>query len=471
MNNRSSKILRLALSSVENQVDVTNDTHSDKKEVIAENSNSYVIQSTSGTKLNLKRVHREFYKENSSDDSGDFSSGSGDEYVPAGNDVSLNSSDSEGENEEPPDDGAPDEEAPNEVRNSPPPNNKAKKRVRKVETWTKVKAKLLKNSGKSYKSKTGKTVEAKQMKPPCSDKCVLSCSTKIDENFRAQVFKEYWQLGCLQRQRDFLSSCTELLAVKYRRVTCAAPRKPNCAFFVLNNGQKTRVCKTFLINTLGIAERTIRSVIQFKVSGTGIIPVDQRGKHGKHRKIGQDVLTSVRNHINAIPRIESHYVRSATTREFIDGGLSIAELHRHYSNEMTSANKTAANYDTYTRIFNTEFNIGFFVPKKDQCDLCESYNNAMNDDKAKLANAYEEHQDEKTMSRNEKDKDKEKAKNQEIVLAVYDLQAVLPVPMAHTSQFFYKSRLNCFNFTVSILIKIVILSLFWLVLYNLIIWS
>jgi hypothetical protein len=35
-----------------------------------------------------------------------------------------------------------------------------------------------------------------------------------------------------------------------------------------------------------------------------------------------------------------------------------------------------ANLTLYSRIFNTDFNISFFVPKKDQCSLCESYKNA-----------------------------------------------------------------------------------------------
>lgn len=38
----------------------------------------------------------------------------------------------------------------------------------------------------------------------------------------------------------------------------------------------------------------------------------------------------VRNHIKSIPRIESHYLRAQTTKEFIDGGKTIADLHRDY---------------------------------------------------------------------------------------------------------------------------------------------
>lgn len=93
------------------------------------------------------------------------------------------------------------------------------------------------------------------------------------------------------------------------------------------------------------------------------------------------------------------------------------------------------------------------MPKKDQCNQCEAYKNATIEEKTKLEETFSEHQEEKDLSRTEKAADKEKAKKGEIQLAVYDLQAVLPVPIGQTSAFFYKSRLNCFNFTVSIIIN------------------
>lgn len=88
--------------------------------------------------------------------------------------------------------------------------------------------------------------------------------------------------------------------------------------------------------------------------------------------------------MNSISRIESHYLRANTTREYIDGGLTIAHLHRDYKRLRESENKEAANYDSYFRIFNTEFNISFFVPKKDQCDICEQYKNAVGEAKEKI---------------------------------------------------------------------------------------
>lgn len=81
----------------------------------------------------------------------------------------------------------------------------------------------------------------------------------------------------------------------------------------------------------------------------------------------------------------------------------------------------------------------FFSPKKHQCDFCEGFNNATAEEKAKLENDYQLHQDEKNMSRAEKANDKEKAKEMgsNIVLATFDLQAVMPVPAGQYSAFFY----------------------------------
>lgn len=208
------------------------------------------------------------------------------------------------------------------------------------------------------------------------------------------------------------------------------------------------------MNTLGIAERTLRTVIQGRYSssvGVGVIPNDKRGKHAYHNQVRPEIIQSVRDHINSIPRIESHYTRANTSREFIDGGLTIKEMHRNYLSSRESMQ--SANYDMYARIFNTEFNVSFFIPKKDQCDLCESYNNSTGEDKLKLQKPYEEHQKQKDLSRKEKSKDVETTKNgdDETIVAIYDLQAVIPVPTGNSSAFFYKSKLNCLNFTVSIL--------------------
>lgn len=333
---------------------------------------------------------------------------------------------------------------------TPPLSQKTRKRTKNQDKWKKNKAKRLKNSGKSYRSSSGKIIASKKMGLPCTQKCRLSCSEKIPESLRTDLFKKYWASSSLQRQRDYLSSCIEHPQVKYRRVSGAHARQPNCTFKFFLDGMEIYVCKTFLVNTLGITTRTIRSVIESKYKGNGILFEDKRGKHTNHKKFDEEIRKSVEDHIKSIPRIESHYVRNDTTREFIDGGLSVADMHRNYAEQRNSIGASVASYNFYYEIFNTKFNIGFFVPRKDQCDLCEMYKNAEGNEKTELEEKYNAHMREKDLSRIEKKADREKADEKTITYAVYDLQAVLPVPMGQTSAFFYKSRLNCYNFTVSV---------------------
>lgn len=335
------------------------------------------------------------------------------------------------------------------------PNQNRKKRKRDVESWIKSKTKRLKNSGQQYTSRTGKIVPAKVMKPPCSDKCKFSCSQKFTEEKRRSIFDMYWALSSLQRQRDFLNSAVNILKLSHRQLKpgLAKNKKPFTSCFLVNDGKNERVCKKFLLNTLGIADRTLRTVIENKTNDDylGVAPSDKRGKHGKQHKIDPEVLESVRIHINSISRIESHYLRAHTTREYIDGGLTVADLHRDYKRMRESSNQEGATYDTYFRIFNNEFNISFFVPKKDQCDVCESYKNAIGEDKENLEEKYNEHMRQKELSRDEKRKDIKACKSagSNEIVAFYDLQAVLPVPIGESSAFFYKSKLNCLNLTVS----------------------
>lgn len=69
-------------------------------------------------------------------------------------------------------------------------------------------------------------------------------------------------------------------------------------------------------------------------------------------------------------------------------------------------------------------------------------------------NAFDTHQLEKSLSRSEKESDINLAtNNKNHTVCCFDLQAVLPVPCGDVSQFFYKRRLSCFNFTIFDIVK------------------
>lgn len=323
---------------------------------------------------------------------------------------------------------------------------KGKKRVRQEENWSKNEAKRLKGLGQSYKSfgKNKGIVAAKEMGPPCGENCRLKCDNKINDGIRRQIFQEFWNLGNTERQHTYISSCMESIKPQYRYPTENSPRNFNNAFYFDINGTRMRVCKTYFKSTLAITDRPIRTVLSKKLDCRGVYE-DNRGKHGKHATVPPHVKSSIRSHIEKIPKLESHFCRAQTTRQYIEGSKTIKDLHRDYVEECKEQQITYGNYVMYSRIFNEEFNLSFFKPKKDQCELCTTFQNSNLEEKEKLVEEYESHILEKDLSRIVKQTDKE-SDDKEVI--VYDLQAVLPCPLGQTSAFYYVSKLGVYNFTM-----------------------
>lgn len=150
-------------------------------------------------------------------------------------------------------DKVPNEEAPLEVEEI-----RGRKRKAKPEQWNKSIRKACRNHGKKYtyvnSKKETKVVEDKAMgPPPCKD--TLNCKTKVTEDQRLTIFTNYWALGDLQRQRNFLLLSMESVEPRYRYVRENSHRQKNNAFYFSVNGQKIRVCKTFFKATLSISDR------------------------------------------------------------------------------------------------------------------------------------------------------------------------------------------------------------------------
>lgn len=326
---------------------------------------------------------------------------------------------------------------------------KGKKRKADIENWKRKKAKLLRNSGKAYTSlsKTKKEFPERKLRPHCGEKCRLKCSEKISEEVRNKIFSSYWQMGDLEKQREFIISHSHCIKPKYRYSSTENYRSMNNAFYFRQNDTRIRVCKAFFKATLDINDRPIRTALS-KRTDTGFVLGDNRGKHGKQPTVDPEIEESVRKFIDAIPRIESHYLRAQTSREFIEGSKSLADIYRDYKEDRQNRNLPFAHLTKFSRIFNEEYNISFFSPKKDQCDLCESYKHATGEEKQNIEEEYNKHLKEKKLSRKEKDKMAHDA-NDNLNVAVYDLQAVLPVPKGPASMFYYKTKLNCYNFTIS----------------------
>lgn len=126
---------------------------------------------------------------------------------------------------------------------------------------------------------------------------------------------------------------------------------------------------------------------------------------------------------------------------------TIAQLHRDYKEECEKQGKPFASLTMYRNIFKHEFNIAFFIPKKDQCQACVSDEN-LTEEKKKLEEEHNTHIEEKILSRDEKENDKRRTSSSYEV-ACFDLQASLPTPNRQVCSIYYRSKISAYNVTVS----------------------
>ena len=178
--------------------------------------------------------------------------------------------------------------------------------------------------------------------------------------------------------------------------------------------------------------------------GTSSPALSKWGKHTK-RKISQLTRQSVLDHINLFPRVESHYCRQNTCKEYFEGNLNLKKIHEMYVVYCTEKEITPAKESMYRYIFNHEFNIEFQKPKKDLCDTCYEYRNTVNPNEEQ-SYLFNEHVTSKKETKIERDKDRQLIEPNTSIVCI-DLENVLSLPKSNVGNFFYKRKLSCYNLT------------------------
>ncbi|XP_071056024.1 uncharacterized protein [Onthophagus taurus] len=316
--------------------------------------------------------------------------------------------------------------------------------------WIDVQAKRERNLGLKHKNRKGNVIPAKEMKNPCKEGCRNKCREKISEQRRKEVFEEFWKIGDHTRQWDYIARCVKAIDKKQIKKKGESRRNFSRKYNIILKNNEILVCKTMFLNTFGISEQWVITALD-KILKTGFVEEDKRGKHNTRvNKINNEIINSIKQHIELFPVIPSHYTRKTSTKMYLEEGLNISIMHRLYLEYMQRNNFTqTTTLRQYRDIFNTQYNIGFFKPKKDQCNICAVYAAATPEDKSKMQEKYEKHKVDKEAARSLKDLDKEAAKNDKSVCAsCFHLQKVLATPQSAVSQFYYKSKLATYNFTI-----------------------
>jgi len=185
-----------------------------------------------------------------------------------------------------------------------------------------------------------------------------------------------------------------------------------------------------------------------KKGSSGIVEPDMRGKHAKHKAVSSEDKELIRKHIASFKTVESHYCREKTERQYLPSELSITRMFKMYKEQCLKLKQVHQKEIIYRRIFNNEFNLHFFRPKKDQCDFCTAYRNTQRKSEV-VEKLYKVHMKQKTLARQAKQDAKDAAKaDRSLMAACFDLEKVLNCPHVEASSYYYHRKLSLYNLSV-----------------------
>lgn len=321
---------------------------------------------------------------------------------------------------------------------------RGRKRKKNKENWKQSIRKRKCQAGKEYVDAKGRRKEQRNIKTrkDCDTKCKFLCSRKLSEQERAEYFETFWRLNDSEKNNFYINTTQKTEKQRKRTNENLSRRKYSYKYFFNKNSEKIRVCKQYYLTTLDISQRRIQWFYAKKATNSF---TDKRGTNTKKRH-SNEAEDYIKQHIRSFPRMPSHYCRQSTQKEYMEADMSLAKMYSLYAEKCTKENVKPEKIHLYRHIFNHDFNIGFYIPKKDRCDLCEQYKSQEEcnqvDESLKLK--YQKHLQDKTDTKTRRDA--HRATPEKIVVC-FDLQNVITCPRANVSNFFYKRKLNVYNMT------------------------
>lgn len=348
---------------------------------------------------------------------------------------------------------------------SPKATPKSRWRQKREDSYQRVKSRKRRNLGLEYVSlKTKKLVQARELGSPCG--CKKKCREKLN-NMHETIFHKFWDLGTFDMQNSYLFGCIRIhskkRSYKKKQKRQESSRTFNAEYTVNVTGQEVSICKVEFMRVHGLqnSRGRINRIVKMKAQGSSTSAKDSRGKHkSRPSKLSDEQKESVRTHIDIIPKYQSHYSRADNLgKTFLNCDMTIAELYKKfYVPWCEEQNIIPVKQSAYRKIFCTEYNIGFKLPKSDTCKTCDQINIKLqsgiykDDDQEHKALSTELtlHKTRAKAMQNllKSETDLSKVKINKKMVISFDLQQAMPIPKLTTGPAFYCRKIWLYNLGV-----------------------
>ncbi|KAF6209190.1 hypothetical protein GE061_014935 [Apolygus lucorum] len=228
-------------------------------------------------------------------------------------------------------------------------------------------------------------------------------------------------------------------------------------YFLKVNEEYVPVCKTMYLSSLGLRENEVRYWLEnFEKNN---VPINRRDAAVLVRAENDDAADDVERltskswndrreflskFFDELPTMPSHYCRKNTRKLYLQTDItSWTQLYNLYRQKCKqSGEEVPLSRFTFDQQRKKK-NVDIFIPKKDRCDLCASFEHGH-----VSPAVYEAHQRKKELAREEKNKDKKMAEDGVCHTIVLDLMKVQTSPWLRASAAYYKLKLVVHNYTV-----------------------
>lgn len=309
----------------------------------------------------------------------------------------------------------------------------------------------------THEQKSDRNKRQHPMRPPCFGKCRNSCQEFTEEE-RQVIWLKYWNSDYTSR-RKWLSKNVHLTNIKRRTVVLEAPnkarKKHGRLYFLPKQGKSLRVCRLFLLNTLGYTNDSVITELCLAMTTNPVCSTVKENRGGSSKKCDRELI---KRHIESYNPCVSHYRRNnAPNIRYLPRDLTLKMMYEDFNEKHANVCKL----EVYRQTLKSE-HISFCMPKSDKCVDCEmlergqedARNSENNDDLVKLSDELRLHK-EKAAKANAKYLEDSLSDFKE-TLRVYsmDLQKVILIPnMPSTKDSYFVSRLVAFNETFAALQK------------------
>lgn len=193
--------------------------------------------------------------------------------------------------------------------------------------------------------------------------CSKKCFEKFDEENQKEIFENFWLTANYNKQNYLLYGL-----MKRNSNEKNEKQYTKWKYEIRILGEAKSVCQKFFLKIFQISEKRIRNLQNKIINGESL---DDRRGFNEKEKINKLVWDTLKIHIEKIPKVTSHYSAEKSQRLYFENPeITMTFLYKSFIELLDDK----ISYRRFSEHFNSNYNIGFSLPKSDICNFCYESN-------------------------------------------------------------------------------------------------